>query len=273
MSEATVARDAMPIPRASLMRRLATEPAWYLPAVTLFTTAGLAADQYNDLAGQLVFSAIVWAVLFGVMVHLSPIERARTVGVILVATCGEIVGSVIWGAYDYRLGNLPLFVPPGHGLVYLAGLRASQTRWVRRHGRLFIVVAMGFLAGWAGIGLLGWPRYDVAGAIAAVILIVVVIRGRAPLVYCGVFLAVAYLEIFGTWVGTWVWDPYLPGTPIADGNPPSGIAAGYVLFDVAALRLAPYFLGLADGARRLRRWPGTSRGPADPGGGRPASLP
>ena len=28
----------------------------------------------------------------------------------------------MWGLYGYRLDNLPAFVPPGHGLVYLGGL-------------------------------------------------------------------------------------------------------------------------------------------------------
>ena len=40
----------------------------------------------------------------------------------MVATCAEVVGSIIWGVYTYRLENLPSFVPPCHGLVYLAGV-------------------------------------------------------------------------------------------------------------------------------------------------------
>ena len=45
----------------------------------------------------------------------------------MVATCAEVVGSIIWGVYTYRLENLPSFVPPCHGLVYLAG--ASLAAW------------------------------------------------------------------------------------------------------------------------------------------------
>jgi hypothetical protein len=48
--------------------------------------------------------------------------RLQTLAVVGFATVGEIVGSLVWGLYGYRLGNLPAFVPPGHGLVYLAGL-------------------------------------------------------------------------------------------------------------------------------------------------------
>ncbi len=41
----------------------------------------------------------------------------------------------------------------------------------------------------------------------------------------------------------------MPGLGIPDGNPPSGVASGYVWFDVMALLLAPYLLA---GLRRLR---------------------
>ncbi len=52
-----------------------------------------------------------------------PLERrAQTLGVVAFATIGEVTGSLIWGVYHYRLHNLPLFVPPAHGIVYLTGL-------------------------------------------------------------------------------------------------------------------------------------------------------
>ncbi len=56
---------------------------------------------------------------------------------------------------------------------------------------------------------------------------------------------VAALELYGTAVGTWRWAAELPGLGIPDGNPPSGVASGYVWFDVMALLVAPYLLALA----------------------------
>jgi hypothetical protein len=163
--------------------------------------------------------------------------------VIIVATIGEVIGSVLWGAYDYRLGNLPMFVPPGHGLVYLTGLAISQLEWARRHAATFVRIALTALVAWALWGLVLAERQDVAGAIGAAFLAAFLVRGRAAPLYAGVFIFVAYLELYGTWVGTWTWAEHLPGTPIPDGNPPSGIAAGYVLFDIAALAFAPALLG------------------------------
>ena len=51
--------------------------------------------------------------------------RAQALGVVLFATVGEVTGSLVWGVYHYRLHNLPLFIPPAHGLVYLSGARAA----------------------------------------------------------------------------------------------------------------------------------------------------
>jgi len=78
---------------------------------------------------------------------------------------------------------------------------------------------------------------DVSGAIGCTFLVVVLLRTRRT-VYAGVFLVVAALEIYGTAIGTWTWEGVVPGLGIPQGNPPSGAASGYVVFDVVALWLA-----------------------------------
>jgi hypothetical protein len=60
-----------------------------------------------------------------------------------------------------------------------------------------------------------------------------------------VFLVVAALELYGTAIGTWRWTPELPGLGIPDGNPPSGVASGYVWFDVMAALVAPLLVRTA----------------------------
>ena len=64
------------------------------------------------------------------------------------------------------------------------------------------------------------------------------------------FLVVASLELYGTAIGTWRWAHDLPGLGIPDGNPPSGVASGYVWFDVMALLVAPYLVALSRRSRR-----------------------
>jgi hypothetical protein len=66
-----------------------------------------------------------------------------------------------------------------------------------------------------------------------------------------VFLVVAALELYGTAIGTWRWAEQLPGLGIPNGNPPSGVASGYVWFDVMALLLAPRLPAAGRGLLRL----------------------
>jgi hypothetical protein len=231
-------------------------PGRFCLATLVVTTLGLWLDGHADLAAQHLLGLATWGFLLLAFRHLSPAERAQTSVVVVVATVAEVLGSVWWGVYEYRLGNLPLFVPPGHGLVYLSGLRLSQTPWARRHRAAFVRIAIGGVLGWAALGLVALGRPDVAGAVGAVVLAVFLLRGRAPQVYAGVFVAVAYLEIYGTAMGTWTWAERIPLLGVPDGNPPSGAASGYVLFDVAALALAPTLLALSARARSRVRRPG-----------------
>jgi hypothetical protein len=172
---------------------------------------------------------------------LTPLARAQTVGVVAFATVGEVTGSLVWGVYHYRLHNLPLFIPPAHGLVYLSGIALSRSLRARA---IVWAAAVGATA-WGIAGLTVLPRLDVAGAFGVPLLLVFLWRSRSRGTYAGVFLVVAALELYGTSIGTWRWARALPGLGIADGNPPSGVASGYVWFDVMALLAAPWLVYVA----------------------------
>ncbi len=254
--------------RTGLVERINRDPVLFCCATLAITVTGLALDSRADIGVQLLLALCTWGFLAVAFVYLTPAERAQTSVVVVVATCAEVIGSVIWGVYVYRLGNLPLFVPPGHGLVYLTGLRLSQTPLFRARPRVLVGLAIAGVSGWALAGLTVLGRTDVAGAVGATVLVIFLLRGRAPAVYAGVFMAVAFLEIYGTWIGTWSWAEEIPGIGVADGNPPSGAASGYVFFDIAALALAPWV---------LRSWarvcpPRPPRGPGPPAPVAPAEA-
>jgi len=238
-------------PRMSAVRVL-TSPLPFAAAVLAIIVGFLGLDHFANLPQQAMLGAATWAALLAACIPLAPEGRARIVIVVVVATCAEILGSIVIGAYEYRLSNLPAFVPPGHGLVYLAGLRISQSAPVRRHRRAFLGAAIAVAGAWglAGLALLG--RADVLGALCAALLIYVLVRGRAPTLYAGVFIMVGLLELYGTAIGAWSWAGAVPGTPVPSGNPPSGIAGVYVLFDIAAIAFAPRLLAALAAARRLR---------------------
>jgi len=225
---------------------------WWLPLVgAAYLAALLALDRYASYRGQLALGVLTWVVLAVALAGVPVERRAQALAVVLFATVGEVTGSLIWGVYTYRLHNLPLFVPPAHGLVYLTGLALATA--LARHGRRLVAVAAVAAASWGLLGLAVLPRRDVAGAVGVPLLLLFLWRGRNRAIYAGVFIVVASLELYGTAIGTWRWAPELPGLGIPDGNPPSGVASGYVWFDVMALLTAP--AALAFFRRRASRTP------------------
>jgi hypothetical protein len=212
----------------------------------------LAVDTQVDAQAQLLLGLAAWLALALAVRGVAPVLRAQALVVVVVATCAEIVGSIIWGVYTYRLENLPSFVPPCHGLVYLAGAAIAASAANSRLQGVLVRVALVAVLVWGIAGITVLPRTDVAGAVGAALLAVYLVHGRAPAIYAGVFLVVAWLELYGTAIGTWEWAVTIPGSGIPQGNPPSGVASGYVWFDIVALALAPFVI--RSGARIRSGW-------------------
>jgi hypothetical protein len=230
--------------------RASVQAAVAAAAGAAYLAALLALDHYATYHGQLALGVLTWLVLLVSLARVSGERRAQTLAVVCFATIGEVTGSLIWGVYHYRLHNLPLFIPPAHGIVYLTGLSVAAA--FRGHTRALVVSAAALAFGWGLAGLLLLPQRDVAGAVGVPLLLLFLWRGRNRAIYAGVFLVVAALELYGTAIGTWHWARTLPGLGISDGNPPSGVASGYVWFDVMALLTAPLAIAVVRRGRRHR---------------------
>src|SRR6267378_2891778 len=94
--------------------------------IVLTLAGGLAADVWTDIAGQALVSVAVWAVMLYLLDRVEPALRCGLMACLMIATAGEIFLSLGWGLYAYRLGNVPLFVPPGHVLLLLLGLSLAR---------------------------------------------------------------------------------------------------------------------------------------------------
>jgi hypothetical protein len=223
--------------------------------VVAWVAAALLLDRGASLNQQHLLGAGTWLLLLAVLRRESAPVRVQVAVVVVFATVVEYVFSWWLGVYEYRLGTVPMFVPPGHGLVYLAALSFGRTAFAHRHARPLLGGVLVVGGAWALWGITLSPTHDALGAFWYLCLVLFAWRGRSPMVYVGAFLIVSYLEIVGTSLGTWTWgavDPVLGVITI--GNPPSGIAGGYAWFDAAALAGAPAVL----------RWWSRRRGPVEP---------
>jgi hypothetical protein len=220
-----------------------------LVVVIGWIVSALFLDQHVGLSGQRLLGVATAAVLAGLLAAQPRTVRLQTLAVVGIATVGEVIGSLIWGLYHYRLDNLPAFVPPGHGLVYLGGLSLA-TLAARRSGAL-LLAAGAAAAIWGVAGVTVLPSPDASGTMGCAFLIGVLLWTRRP-VYAGVFMVVMALELYGTALGTWSWEPTVPGLRLSQGNPPSGVASGYVVFDVLAIAIVAH-AGRALGLLQSRR--------------------
>ena len=101
----------------------------------------LVTDRWSDLLGQTMWGAASWAVLACLLRGEAPLVRSQVAVVVVFATVVEYTFSPLLGVYLCRLGNVPAFVPPGHGMVYLASLALG--RWATAPGlRVALVVVM-----------------------------------------------------------------------------------------------------------------------------------
>ena len=226
------------------------QPYWLQAYLLAYVPLGLLADSKVTAPWQQhLLGLLTFAVLYLAALKAPEGQRIQVWICVAVATCFEIFSSLVWGIYVYRMHNLPLFVPPGHGLVYLFGLLASQTPVVKRYGRRVAQAMLGAAGVWAALGLTVLPlatgRIDVQGALCLPVFAYFLLRSPRWPLFAAIFVIVSELEIFGTSLGNWYWLPAAPWTGIPSGNPPSVIAAGYCIIDGTVLAIVwIYRLGL-----------------------------
>lgn len=210
--------------------------------VMAWITVVLLIDADASLSTQRLLGLGTWVLLIGVLVGEAGLVRVQTVIVVCFASAIEYTFSPLLEVYVYRFDNVPAYVPPGHGLVYLSALALGRSAWVRDRLRACTAAVIVLGGAWALWGLFGPERTDALGAFWYACLVGFLLWGPSRPLYVGAFVVVSYLEIVGTAVGTWEWQPYDPTGIVAIGNPPSGAAGGYGWFDLAALLLAPVLI-------------------------------
>jgi len=238
-------RIALPCSVAEALRRSRTELA-IVAIVLVWIAFGAGLDSAAGIWRQRLVGALTWALLIAILRRQPRSVRVQVGVVIVIATCVEYTASPLLGLYTYRLHNVPSYVPPGHGLVYLAALNIGRSALADRMRMPLVAFALVVCGAWALWGAVLAPRQDLLGAVMYLFLVRFILVGRQPLVYAGAFLVCSYLELIGTGVGAWRWALHDPTGALTIGNPPSGIPGGYCFLDAFGIALAPRVLAWID---------------------------
>jgi hypothetical protein len=186
---------------------------------------GLLLDQHGGRYGQHLVDVFVWLLLLFILARSRPREQFALVACVVFATLGEIFLSIVWGLYSYRLDNIPLFVPPGHALLYLLGgqlapLLTKRLLWsVPALAAPFVVALAVMDADMLGLPLLA-------------LLVACMLFGPAARLYAVMFLLALAMEVYGTWLGNWTWSPLVPWFGWPTLNPPLAAGAFYCVLDL-----------------------------------------
>ena len=192
--------------------------------IVLTLAGGLLLDYHWAIYGQNVVSAVVWLVCLGLWVRSAPRARPALLACLMFATVGEVILSLVWGLYEYRLRNIPLFVPPGHVLLFYLGMQIAERLpprsewWV---ALLALPVVMVF----------AWDGRDTLGPVLYAFFILCMLASPSRKLYATMFVLSLVLELYGTWIGNWVWAPEVPGLGLTQLNPPVAAGAFYCVLD------------------------------------------
>lgn len=212
-------------------------------AIFLTIVLGLWADKLALPWVQPALSLWVTALFLFLLTCESPRMRSGMLVCLLVAACGEALLSLVWGLYRYRLGNLPLFVPPGHVLLFWFGLQTVDrvpAKLLEQLVPIFVLV----------VSTLAVIGHDWLGVPLLLVFLACWRWGSAPRLYVWMFLLAWGMELWGTYASpslaaNWTWRATVPALGWPTMNPPFAAGAFYCLLDAlvqgTVMRLALKF--------------------------------
>jgi len=163
----------------------------------------------------------------------------------------EGIGSLLLALYQYRLKNIPMYIPMGHAIIYATVYHVCKQPLVWRH-HLAIEKCLGkfaFVATFMSLFILK----DVAGFLCYFIFLMIMHYRKKPIFYLSMFVMVYYIELCGTVFSTWSWYVVLGNHPKFPtiGYTPSGIAGLYILIDLVSNSIYFYLIKIRKYLRKI----------------------
>ena len=76
-----------------------SSPAVFTLAVLAYIGVAFAVEPYAGRSGELAIGVLTWLILIAACRSLAIADRARVAAVVLVASAGEVLGSLVLGLY------------------------------------------------------------------------------------------------------------------------------------------------------------------------------
>jgi hypothetical protein len=208
-----------------------------LATMMLTVMVGLLLDRFGGVPGQLAVSVWTWGLFLVLLARINQQLRLPLMLCLVISTIGECCLSLLWGLYVYWLHNIPFFVPPGHVLLFTLGLTFAP-----RLPQWGVILVGAFAAGYGATAFL--TSTDTISVALAIFFLTCMAFGSNRRLYATMFLISLSMELYGTWIGNWVWVPEVPGLTLTSANPPLCVGGLYCALDL-----------LVENADRfLRRW-------------------
>lgn len=202
--------------------------------ISLLIVCGLAVDQLAPAWGQPVVVAATAFTFFFILAKGDRDKRRMMLICLTYASIGEVLLSLVWRVYDYRLGNLPLFVPPGHVLLFLLGLQLSPRLTITAVRAIAIAAAL-------IVAFLAVTGRDTFSAVLVAVFLASVVWGRERKLYATMFVLALAMELYGTWLGNWHWNAQVGRTGLVTLNPPIAAGAFYCALDLLVMNTMRLF--------------------------------
>jgi hypothetical protein len=213
--------------------------------IVVTIAGGLLLDVLWPQYGQIVVNGCVWAVCGALYLRTDRRGRPALIACLIIATAGEIFLSLVWGLYEYRLHNIPLFVPPGHVLLFflgtqIAGRTPPGSEWWIAALALPIVVVF------------AWQGRDTLGPVLYGFFVLCLLISPSRRLYATMFVLSLAMEFYGTWIGNWAWADRVPLLGLTMQNPPVASGAFYCVLDLLVLTATGKLAALQVSRRRAR---------------------
>jgi hypothetical protein len=213
-------------------------------------TAGLLVDQHWTGHGQFAVNVFAWLVLALLLARRPRTEWTALVACLVFATLGEVFLSLVWGLYEYRQSNVPLFVPPGHVLLFFLGMQlADKLRDGFEWAIALLALPLIIMFAWSGRDTLGPWLYG--------LFLACMVLSPSRKLYATMFVLSLAMELYGTWLGNWTWSQQVPWFGLSADNPPLAAGAFYCVLDLLVVSTVAKLRSLKTGTVPISSKTGT----------------